>query len=154
MHPLYIWLLTLFLIYLIVFYIKTLLIYLINIIIIIYFKCFGLCLLYVTLHRLIPARQSYDCHYFVILLFLILLSSIWISHFTTFSASQNRFNRKWIKILLIRVIQLLFMMSKFYFSKMTKKTILSKLLISSKISIVFHIRTLLMFLFSHRISKI
>ena len=59
-----------------------------------YSKFFGLCLLFVTLKRLIPARQSFDCHYFAFLLVSILFSSIWISHLTTFSASQNGFNRK------------------------------------------------------------
>ena len=46
------------------------LIYLINnIIIIIFSKLFGLCLLFVTLKRLIPAIQSYDCHSIATLLY-------------------------------------------------------------------------------------
>ena len=40
-------------------------------------------------------------------------------YLTTFSASQNGFNRKLITIISIRVIQLLLMMIKFYMSKMT-----------------------------------
>ena len=58
MHELYIFLLILFLIYLIQFLIKRPLIYLINIIIMIFFSnCFGLCLLFVTLKRLITAHN-------------------------------------------------------------------------------------------------
>ena len=39
-------------------------------IIIIYcFTCFRFCLLFFTLQRLIPAKQFYDCHYFLTQLF-------------------------------------------------------------------------------------
>ena len=71
MHPLFIWLLTLFLIYLIVFLIKTPLIHLIIIIIIMFENLFGFCLLFVTLKRLIPARQSCDYHSLTSILFSI-----------------------------------------------------------------------------------
>ena len=71
MHPLVIGLLTLFIIYLILFLIKTSLIHLKNIIIIIiYFLNFiKLCLLFLTLKRLIPARQSCDWYSNASLLF-------------------------------------------------------------------------------------
>ena len=72
MHELVILLLTLFLIYLIKFIIKTPIIYLIKlIIIIVLFLIFGLCLLYVTLKRLIFVPQCCNCHYFATLVFLI-----------------------------------------------------------------------------------
>ena len=69
MHLLYIWLLTLFLIYLIVVLMKTPLIHLLNIIIIIFFINHLDIAYYVTLKRLLTARQSSDCNSFSSLLF-------------------------------------------------------------------------------------
>ena len=62
MHGLFIFLLILFLIYLIEFIIKTPLIYFINKIIIIFcLNFYGICLLFVTLKRIITAHNVCDC---------------------------------------------------------------------------------------------
>ena len=99
MHPLIIILLTINLIGLIEFLIKKPLIVLINIIIVI------LNLNFYTLSLIIFIERT---------------NFIWIYHLTTFSGSHNGFNRKWITIFEIKVIQQVFKMIKFYLSKMTK----------------------------------
>ena len=45
---------------------------------------------------------------------------LWIVYLITFNASQNGINRKWITISLIRIIQMLWMSIRFYFSKLIK----------------------------------
>ena len=118
MHELFILLLTISFIYLIDFIIKTPLIYSINIIIIIFFLNVLDFAYYVSLQRLIPVPQCCNCHYFATLLFLnfvymdLLLYNI--QRITKWIKS------KWITIVLIRVIHMLFKMTKFYLSKMTK----------------------------------
>ena len=116
MHLRFIWLYTLFLVYLLEFLIKTRLIHLINIIIVIcYLHFLDFAYEFITLKRLIPMCQSCNCYSVATPLFLI--SFICIFNFTTLNASQNGFNRKFITIVSIRDMQLLLIMIKFYLSK-------------------------------------
>ena len=99
------------------------LIHLINIIIICFLNYLNLA--YYLLHQSDYTRSSVlwpsFCSFFIIFNFIYFLLILYL---ITFSALQNGFNRKWITMFFICVIELLLMMIMFYLSKM--KTNLNK----------------------------